>query len=144
MITKNKKAKWNYFLSNFVEAGIVLKGNEVKLIQAGKIDLTGSYVEITDNLEMFLLNSTIAGVEFSEFFHSHKVDDFSDTRPRKLLLHKSEIQKFQKLLVKGYTLLVTDVYANEKNRIKVTVALGKGKKDYDKRNTIKERDLSRI
>lgn len=147
---KNKTARHEYFLSNELEAGIVLQGFEIKTIQAGGIDLTGSYVKII-NSEVFLLNSNITEINFNRFFDNHKIDnypalkstyDFAN-RPKKLLLHKNQIKKFQKMLDPGYTLIVTEIYANDKNKIKCTVALAKGKNQRDKRNTIKERDIQR-
>lgn len=151
MYIKNKKAFFEYHLTNSLEVGIVLKGSEVKLIQENKIDLTGSYVDIQDN-EVWLLNSTVSGVNFDKFFQNHKLDEYpliksiySDAkRPRKLLLHKSEIRKYQKLLVKGFTLIVSEVYSDKSNRIKCTLNLAKGKNTRDKRETIKQRDLSRL
>ena len=150
MYVKNKKAFFEYELSNKLEVGIVLKSWEVKLVQDNKIDLTGSYVDIQDT-ELWLLNSTVSGVDFNKFFHKHKLDDYpviksmysEVKRPRKLLLHKKEIKKFQKLLTKGYTLIVSEIYSDKNNRIKCILNLAKGKNLYDKRETIKQRDLER-
>jgi len=148
--SKNRKAKYDYFLSDFLEVGIVLQGYEIKIAQEKGIDLTGSYVKIIDG-EVWLLNATVSGVNFNKFFNNHKLEDYpimkstyeDATRPKKLLLHKKQIQKFEKKLVKGTTLIITEVYSDDNNRIKCTLALGKGKKDYDKREAIKERDLLR-
>jgi SsrA-binding protein len=148
--SKNKKAKHEYFLSDELECGIVLQGFEIKTVQAGGIDLTGSYVKIIDN-EVFLLNATLSEVNFNKFFVKHKLDNYpiiKETyeiakRPKKLLLHKKQIKKFNKKLEPGYTLIVTEVYANENNKIKCTLALAKGKNNRDKRESIKERDVER-
>jgi len=145
---KNKKAKYDYFLSDEISAGIVLQGFEIKSVQKGSIDLTGSYVKITNN-EVFLLNCNIYDTNYNKFFD--KIDDYgikdeynTQTRPKKLLLHKKEIKKFNKLLdKKSSTLIVTEVYADDNNRIKCTLCLGTGKNQKDKRETIKERDIQR-
>lgn len=150
MYVKNKKAFFEYTLTDSIEVGIVLKGNEVKLIQENKIDLTGSYVDIEKN-EVWLLNSTVSGVNFDKFFQKHKIGDYplidsvytSVKRPRKLLLHKNEIEKYKKMLTKGYTLIVSEMYSDKNNRIKCTLNLAKGKKLHDKREAIKQRDLER-
>jgi len=147
---QNKKARHEYFLSNEIEAGICLAGFEIKSVQDKKIDLTGSYVKIINN-EVFLLNANISECNANKFFVNHKIENYSAIketfelakRPKKLLLHKKQIKKFSKMLDPGYTLIVTEVYANEHNKIKCTLALAKGKNTRDKRNTIKERDLER-
>ena len=143
---RNKKAKYDYVLSDALECGIELVGFEIKSVQAGHIDLTGSYVIITNN-EVFLLNCTISELNFNAFFNNHKLkstDKDLNNRPKKLLLHKKEIKKFEKMLdKKSSTLLVTEIYANDNNKIKCTLCLGIGKNQRDKRETIKERDIQR-
>jgi len=147
---RNKKAKYDYFLSNHLECGMQLVGFEIKSVQAGHIDLTGSYVTIHNN-EVFLLNCTISELKYNDFFNNHKLEELSikgeyelSNRPKKLLLHKKEIKKFKKMLdKKSATLIVEDIYANDNNKIKCTLCLGVGKNKQDKRETIKERDIQR-
>jgi SsrA-binding protein len=148
---RNKKAKYEYFLSNEIESGIVLKGFEIKSVQNGNIDLTGSYVKIIDN-EAYLLNCSISDIKYDKFFQNHKLDNYPiikdnfelSNRPKKLLLHKQQIKKYSKMLdKKSATLIVTEIYADENNRIKCTLCLGVGKNNIDKRNVIKERDIAR-
>ena len=136
IIVKNKKASFNYFLSDPIECGIELKGTEVKSIMNHSMSIDDAYVMIKKG-EVFLINSHIAEYEKGNIFnHDTK-------RPRKLLLHKNEIRKYEsKLQKEGTTLVPTKVYFS-KGKCKVEIALGKGKKLYDKRETIKQRDISR-
>lgn len=136
VIATNKKAHFNYFLSDFLEAGIELQGSEIKSIRNGGCSLNDSYIVIK-NGEAILLNMNISPYDkASNFTHE-------PLRNRKLLLHKNEINKFaDKIKLSGYTLVPTQVYLYN-GRCKVEVALGKGKKLFDKRDTIKNRDLSR-
>ena len=151
LLAKNKKAPFEYSLSNQLEVGMVLLGDEIKTIISSSIDLTGSYVQIKDN-EVWLLNSTLSGMDFEKFMQKRDISKYpvmksaysEATRPRKLLLHKRQIQKFLKLSKDpGWTLLVTKVYLDENGRVKAEMALGKGKNQKDKRETIKKRDLER-
>ena len=143
----NKKAKFDYFLSDNLEVGLVLHSNEVKAIIEGKCNLKGSYVKIIDG-ELWLLNCNISNIEFRESWLNKPLlmsaFEYS-TRPRKLLLHKKQINKFQKLLnnTANSTLILYEIYTDKNGRLKGTLCLGSGKKEYDKRNTIKERDLAR-
>jgi SsrA-binding protein len=137
IISTNNKAKYEYFLSNNIEAGIVLEGNEIKNVLKNGINLKESYVKITNN-EVFLL-----GANIHNSTNEVQVPDFC-TRPRKLLLHKNEIRKFVKHLKdQSTTIVCINAYFSESNKIKLEIALAKGKKLHDKRNTIKERDLKR-
>lgn len=130
----NKKARFNFSIEDTYEAGIVLEGWEVKPILARKLNLDASHV-IVKNGELYLLNAQVIPEKTTN--SSDKVDA---TRTRKLLLKKSQImQLIGKVQEKGYTLVITKVYRT-RNKIKVEVALAKGKKEHDKRNTIKERD----
>ena len=133
LITNNRKAHFNYFLSDFTEAGIELKGSEIKALRAGHCSLEDAYVIISKG-ECYLLNANIPVYQENGIF-SHE-----PTRTRKLLLHKSEIAKFSTLVDRqGYTLVPVRVYIRH-GLCKVQIALGKGKKNYDKRETIKERE----
>lgn len=151
IISNNKKAKYDYFLSADLEVGIVLKGSEIKHILSNGINLKESYVKIIDNTkgnsEVFLINANISGHnwgdEVKEYPMLQNVKDYS-LRPKKLLLHKSQIKKFLKLTQeKSTTLIMRNMYLNDDGILKGTLCVGKGKKQYDKRQTIKERDLSR-
>ena len=132
----NRKANFDYAIEDTYEAGIALKGTEVKSIRNGKANIKDSYA-IVRNDEMFLLNTHISLYEEGNNFN-HK-----ETRTRKLLLHKKEILKLKnKVEMEGYTLIPLKIYF-VKQRVKVLIGLAKGKKNYDKRETIKKRDVER-
>lgn len=136
LISSNKKAQYDYFLSEQLEVGIILINNEIKQILNHGINIKESYVKII-NSEVFLIGSNINGVQSSN-------RENLDSRDRKLLLSKKQIHKFEKFLQdQSTTLIVTKCYVNDYGLVKMELALGKGKKNYDKRQTIKERDLSR-
>lgn len=142
VISNNKKAFFDYFVSDLVEAGIVLEGCEVKSVREGGASLKESFVQIK-NGEMFLKNAYIKPYEKTSSF---KPDE---RRTRKLLLNKSEIQKFERMVKeKGFTIIATKIYFSKSGKVKVEVGLAKGKKLYDKRQSIKEntikRDLQRL
>lgn len=136
IITENREARHNYFLESPTEAGIVLQGSEVKSLRDGKANLKDSYAIVRGG-EVFLLNCFISNFSKSGAF----VPD--ERRTRKLLLKKSEILKLErKIKEQGYTLVPTKMYfSNEK--AKVEIALGKGKKLYDKKEDKKIFDLKR-
>lgn len=137
VVSNNKKAFFDYFVSDLVEAGIVLQGCEVKSVRAGGMSLAESFVVIK-NGEMFLKNAYIKPYEKTTSF---KPDERKD---RKLLLNKSEIQKFERMTKeKGFTIVATKVYFNNANKVKVEVGLARGKKLYDKRQTLKEKSIKR-
>ena len=132
----NKKANYDYNIEDTIEAGIVLVGTEIKAIREGRANLKDSYAIIKNN-EVYLLNMHISQYkEGNQFNHDEK-------RTRKLLLHKKEIKKLQnKLEIEGYTLVPLKLYF-VKNRAKILLGVAKGKKNYDKRETIKKRDEMR-
>lgn len=137
ILVNNSKAKFLYFLEDFIECGIELKGSEIKSIRHNGASLRDSYV-IFKNGEAFLLNMHIAPYEHGNNFNHEP------NRTRKLLLHKKEILKMeQKAKEKVMTVVPTKVYL-KKGRLKVEIALAKGKKLYDKRETIKKRDDERM
>ena len=137
VIANNKKAFFDYFVSDLVEAGIVLEGCEVKSVRAGGASLADSFVQIK-NGEMFLKNAYIKSYEKATAF---KPDE---RKTRKLLLNKSEIQKFERLTKeKGFTIIATKIYLNDAGRVKVEIGLAKGKKLYDKRASLKEKSIKR-
>lgn len=136
VVATNRKAKHEYFLLDTYEAGIVLKGSEIKSIRARQISIAQAYVS-TDGQEAWLMNAHIAPYnEASRFNHD-------PLRSRKLLLHRSEIRKlFEKVRLKGATIVPLRVYLID-GMAKVEIALAKGKKHYDKRAEIAERDAQR-
>lgn len=137
ILANNKKAYFKYKIIETFEAGVVLIGQEVKSIKAGRIDLTGSYAVIK-NEEVFLINASVPPYQPKNIFH-----DYNPTRPKKLLLKKSEIKYLiGKSQQKGLTLVPTKVYT-KKGKIKVEIGIGKGKTEVDKRETIKKREAER-
>lgn len=132
----NRKAKHDYYIDSTIEAGIVLKGTEVKSIRNGSANLKDSYA-IIRNGEVFLLNMHVSHYKEGNIFNHE------ETRTRKLLLHKKEIYKLNdKVRLEGFTLVPLKLYFKE-NYAKVLLGVAKGKKDYDKRETIKKRDTER-
>ena len=136
IICLNRKASFNYFFENLIEAGIVLKGSEIKSIRDGKVNIANSYA-VEKKGEIILVNSHIA---------SFKQASYSDHNPlaeRKLLLNKKEINKLiGKMERDGFTLVPTKMYF-KKGKAKIEIAVAKGKKQYDKRETKKNRDWNR-
>lgn len=136
LIAKNSKASFNYFLSDFLECGIELAGTEIKALRVHGASLNDSYV-IIRNGEAFILNMHIAPYDKGNIFNHDPL------RTRKLLLHKKEILRIvQKVKEKQYTIIPTKVYLTN-GLAKVEIALGKGKKLYDKRDTEKAKDDKR-
>ena len=132
----NRKARYDYFIEDEYEAGMVLTGTEIKSIRDGKVNINDSYA-IIRNEEIYLLNTHISSYEKGNIFN-HDED-----RTRKLLMHKSEIKKLNnKIILEGYTLIPLKIYF-VKGRAKVLIGLCKGKKNFDKRETIKKRDTER-
>ena len=132
----NRKARFNYFIEEEIECGIALSGNEVKSIKVGACNIKDSYARIKNN-EVYLINMFVKKYKDSSIFASE------ETRERKLLLHKKQILKLKdKIEKEGYTLIPLKIYLS-KNKIKVLLGVCKGKKNYDKRETIKERDIKR-
>lgn len=132
----NREAKFNYFIEEEIECGIELRGTEIKSIRSGKANLKDSYGIIRNN-EVFLLNMHINEYKEGNLFnHDPK-------RTRKLLLHKNEIRKLKKgIEQEGRTLIPLKLYF-VKNKAKILLGLCKGKKNFDKRESMKERDLNR-
>ncbi len=133
LISQNKKARHDYFIEETFEAGIQLLGSEIKSIRLGKVNLSDSFVTFRDG-EMFVNNMHIAKYDFSNRFNHE------ETRARKLLLHKKEIIRlFSKTREQGLTIIPLKIYLLE-GLCKVEIGLAKGKRDYDKRNTLREKD----
>ena len=136
IIAQNKKAHFNYFLSDFMEAGIELKGTEIKSLRVAGATIGDSYI-IIRNGEAEIINMYIKSYDHGNLFNHDPL------RNRRLLLHKKEIAWLaSKIKTEGYTIVPTKIYFR-KGKAKVEIALGKGKKNYDKRETIKKRDLER-
>lgn len=132
----NRKARYDYEIEDTYEAGIVLTGTEIKSIRMGKVNIKDSYAIIRNN-EIYLLNTHISLYEEGNRFNH------DENRTRKLLLHKKEILKLKdKLEIEGYTLVPLKIYF-VKNKAKVLIGVAKGKKNYNKKETIKERDIQR-
>ena len=132
----NRKARFDFEIEEELEAGIVLTGTEIKSIRSGKVNIKDSYA-IIRNEELFLLNTHISSYENGNIFN-HDED-----RTRKLLMHKNEIKKLNnRIILDGYTLIPLKIYF-KKEKAKVLIGLCKGKKNYDKRETIKKRDTER-
>lgn len=136
VITQNRKARHDYFILDRYEAGIKLKGSEIKSIRAGKINIQDAYVTFKEG-EAFLIGAHISKFDKSNIFNH------DETRTRKLLLNKSEIRKlFNQVQLQGHSVIPLQVYI-ERGLCKVEIALVKGKKSYDKREDLKERDQKR-
>src|SRR5499433_2415531 len=137
VMAENRKARFNYAIEDTVEAGIALTGTEVKSIRNGKSTIAESYAD-SKNGEIWLINANIPEyLQAGRFNHEPK-------RPRKLLLHRRQINKLIGAVEReGMTVVPLKIYFNEKGRAKVEIALAKGKKLHDKRETEKKRDWSR-
>ena len=136
IISINRKARFNYFLKEFYEAGIALKGSEVKSLRQGKVNISDSYA-FDINGEIFLVNSHVSSYKESSY------NDHDPIRNRKLLLKKKEINKLiGKINREGLTLVPTKLYFR-KGKAKIEIAVAKGKKHYDKRQAIKKRDWNK-
>ena len=136
IITINRKASFNFFFEELLEAGIALKGSEVKSIREGKINIADSYV-IEKKGELILINSHISSYKQSSYNNHSPTDD------RKLLLNKKEINKLiGRINREGFTIIPTKMYF-KKGKAKVEIAVAKGKKNYDKRKVKKEKDWNR-
>ena len=132
----NRKARFDYEIEDSLEVGIVLTGTEIKSVRDGKANIKDSYA-IIRNDELYLLNSHI-----SEYTNGNRFNH-DETRTRKLLAHKKEILKLKnKLELQGYTLIPLKMYF-KKGNLKVLIGVAKGKKNYNKKETIKNRDLDR-
>ncbi len=135
IITQNKKARHDYFIEDTYEAGLKLLGTEIKSIRLGKVNINDAFVTFKEG-EAFVHNMHISTYEQGNRFNHE------ETRPRKLLLHKKEILKlFGKTREQGYTIIPLKVYLNE-GLCKIEIGLAKGKKAFDKRESLKEKDQS--
>ena len=136
VMATNRKAAHDYFLEDRLEAGIVLRGSEIKSIRAGRVSLKEAYVRVADD-EAWLVNAHIAP------YDPASSQNHDPRRPRKLLLHRKQIQHvFEQLRQRGYTLVPTKLYLKS-GRAKVEVALARGKRQYDKRHELAKREADR-
>ena len=136
IICLNRKASFNYFFHELIEAGIVLKGSEIKSVRNGKVNIADSYA-VEKNGEIYLINSHIASYKQASFSNHNPNDE------RKLLLNRKEINKIiGKINEDGFSLVPTKMYF-KKGKAKIEIAVAKGKKEYDKRHTKKTRDWNR-
>ncbi len=137
VVAENRRAKFDYFIEDKYEAGIVLTGTEVKSLRFGEGSIAESYAEVKAG-EVWLINANIP-----EFSHGNR-HNHTPTRPRKLLLNAREIAKFTGAVErKGMTLVPLSIYFNPRGRAKIELALAKGKQAHDKRQTTKDRDWKR-
>ncbi|MEX0839374.1 MAG: SsrA-binding protein SmpB [Parvibaculum sp.] len=138
IIADNRKARFNYSISETFEAGIELKGSEVKSLRLGQGSLNEAYAQATKSGEIVLVNAYIpVYLQANQFNHETR-------RPRKLLLHKREIEKLTNAMQRqGMTVVPLRMYFNERNMVKVEIGLAQGKKLADKRETLKERSWER-
>ncbi|MDD5790328.1 MAG: SsrA-binding protein SmpB [Spirochaetia bacterium] len=136
IIAQNKKARFDYFVEEKYECGIVLEGTEVKSVKEGSVSFNDSFAEVS-NGELWMRNFHISEYKYSSVFN-HNPD-----RIKKLLVHKEELKRIKrKVEEKGFTLIPLDFYLKN-GRVKLTLGLCKGKKQFDKRASIKERDVNR-
>ena len=136
LICVNRKASFNYFFENIYEAGLILKGSEIKSVRNGKVNIADSYA-IEKNGELYLINSHISSYKQASYSNHNPLDE------RKLLLNKKEINKLiGKIQREGFTLIPTRMYF-KKGKAKIEIAVAKGKKQYDKRQAIKRKDWNR-
>lgn len=137
IVAENRRARYEYFLDDFFEAGIALTGTEVKSLRFGEGSIAESYAEVKDD-EVWLVNANVP-----EFSHGNRFNH-EPKRPRKLLLHTREIDKLRNAVSRqGMTLIPLAIYFNPRGRAKVELALARGKKMHDKRETEKARDWKR-
>lgn len=138
ILTTNRKAYHDYFVIQSWEAGIILKGTEIKSLRETQADIAAAWVKVEKG-EVYLVGATIQPYsQAKEAWQTHEPG-----RTRKLLLNRNEINRLERELGKGTTAIALDIHLNERNIAKVKIALVKGKKKHDKRQTIKDRDLRR-
>tara|TARA_A100001388_G_scaffold250749_1_gene212218 strand:- start:2160 stop:2627 length:468 start_codon:yes stop_codon:yes gene_type:complete len=136
IICLNRKASFNYFFEDLYEAGIILRGSEIKSVRNGKVNIAESYVIERDG-ELFLVNSHISSYKQASYANHNPIQE------RKLLLNKKEINRvIGKMQREGFTIIPTKMYF-KKGKAKIEIAVAKGKKKFDKRQTIKRRDWDR-
>lgn len=137
VIERNKKAGFDFFLLEKYEAGIVLQGTEVKSLRAGKVSLTEAYVHLDEFGEVWIYNMNIAQYEYGN------INNHEESRKRKLLLHKAQAAEiYHRMKAEKLTIIPTQIYFKD-SKVKVEIALAKGKKLHDKRDTQAKKDVER-
>lgn len=137
-VAKNKKAYHDFFIEEKFEAGMVLLGSEVKGIRAHRVNLKDSFIRFVQG-EAVLFNAHIGKLETTHHFYGHE-----ERGSRKLLLHKKQLEKMIKAVTRdGYTIVPLSLYFNDRNLVKLQIAIAKGKQLHDKRNDLKEKDQKR-
>ncbi|HAR36202.1 MAG TPA: SsrA-binding protein [Acidobacteria bacterium] len=137
VVASNKNAYHNYEILETMEAGLALTGSEVKSIREGRVSLKESFADFQGD-ELYLIDCNISP------YHAANIFNHEPTRPRKLLMHRRELKRLAgKVQERGLTLVPTKVYLNDRGLVKVELALARGKKTYEKRETIKKRDVER-
>jgi len=137
LVANNKKARHEYFIEEVIEAGIVLTGTEIKSVRQGKVNLKESYAKI-ENGELIIYGMHISPYEQGNRFNVDPI------RPRKLLLHKQEIRKINGYTtLKGLSIVPLNMYLNEQGMAKLEIAVARGKKEHDKRDTTAKKDADR-
>ena len=134
----NKSVSYNYFIEETLECGIVLKGNEVKSIREGSVNIKDAWCTIQND------QLVLRGMHISKYKFTNNYDSMDEDRERVLLVHKKEIRKLREFISKdGYTLKVVKLYFNDRNKCKILLGVCRGKHNYDKREAIKKRDTER-
>ncbi|EDZ61730.1 SsrA-binding protein [Sulfurimonas gotlandica GD1] len=137
-IAKNKKAYFDYFLEEKFEAGLVLQGSEVKGIRAKRVNIKDSFIRFVQG-EAFLFNAHIGRLETTHHYYTHE-----ERGSRKLLLHKKQLVSMKKAVDRdGYTIVPLQIYFNDRNLVKIQIAIAKGKQLHDKREDLKQKDMKR-
>ncbi len=137
VVGSNRKALFDYFIEEKVEAGLILVGTEVKALREGHLNLRDSYASIVNG------KAVLHNCHIGTYSHGNQMNH-EPLRPRTLLLHKKEIERLmEKVKLKGLTLIPLRLYFNDRGRAKLELALGRGKKTYDRRETVKKREASR-
>lgn len=137
-IAKNKKAYFDYFLEEKFEAGLVLQGSEVKGIRAKRVNIKDSFIRFVQG-EAFLFNAHIGRLETTHHYYTHE-----ERGSRKLLLRKKQLVSLKKAVERdGYTIVPLQMYFNDRNLVKIQIAIAKGKQLHDKREDLKQKDMKR-
>ena len=137
-IARNKKAYHDYFIEEKFEAGLVLSGSEVKGVRAKRVNLKDSFIRFVGD-EAFLFNTHIGRLDTTHHFYGHE-----ERGSRKLLLHRKQLEKMIKATTRdGYTVVPLQLYFNDRNLVKIQIAIAKGKQLHDKRQDLKEKDQKR-
>ncbi|MDR1425473.1 MAG: SsrA-binding protein SmpB [Rickettsiales bacterium] len=139
IVAQNRKASYEYFIEEEYEAGLVLRGDEVKSIRSSRVNIQDAHVELGGDNELYILNFNIAPYKMASAFSRH-----DPNRKKKLLLHRKEIDRIGgRIKLRGLTCIPLVLYFDRRNIAKIKIALAKGKKLYDKREALKEKEIKR-